>query len=72
MAFMKQQKWASRPKGGIYIPSGVKKSGETAESTIMGESITASTNTEKNNSGITALLCDCPFSAYVIQPYKDS
>ena len=53
---MKQQKWASRPKCGINIPSGVNKAGETEESTIMGESNTASTNTAKNYSGITALL----------------
>ena len=45
MAFMKQQKWASGPKCGINNPSRVKKSGETAESTIMGDSNTASTNT---------------------------
>lgn len=70
MAFIKQPKWASGPKGGMNIPSGVNKAGQTAERTIMGKSNTASTNTEKNNSGITALLWMALFLHISYSPTK--
>ena len=67
---MKQQKWASWLKGGIYNPILVIKSGHRGERTIIGNRNIASTNTEKNNNGITALLFIILFLVMSYSPIK--